>query len=131
MMDLMGGFMADMKAGPAWVYNWVMFMGFMFMLSIPFSFKNKQARLILGATLIFAPIIMMVLYAKFGYERILGLGHIIAWIPALYCLLNDRKDWRAGETLVGKWLVATVAVMLISLVFDVSDVARYWMGERG
>ncbi|MBL4871133.1 MAG: hypothetical protein JKX72_09285 [Robiginitomaculum sp.] len=94
MMDLMNSFMADMKAGPAWVYNWVMFMGVMFMLSIAFSFKNKQARLILLATLILAPIIMMALYGKFGYERILGLGHIMAWTPILYVLLKDRKNWR-------------------------------------
>ena len=91
MMDLMNGFMADMKAGPTWVYIWVMFMGFMFMLSIPFSFKNKQARLILLATLILAPMIMMALYAKFGYERILGLGHIIAWTPILICAAKRPK----------------------------------------
>ena len=129
-MDLMNSFMADMKAGPAWVYNWVMFMGVMFMLSIAFSFKNKQARLILLATLILAPIIMMALYGKFGYERILGLGHIMAWTPILYVLLKDRKNWRVKESWVGKWLALTIAVMLISLVFDVSDVARYFMGAR-
>ena len=131
MMDLIGGFMADMKAGPAWVYTWVMFMGFMFMLSIPFSFKNKQARLVLLATLILAPIIMMALYARFSYERILGLGHILAWTPILYILLKDRKNWNVKDSLVGKWLTLTVIVMLISLVFDGSDVARYVMGERG
>ncbi len=130
-MDLVNGFMAEMKAGPAWVYYWVMLMGAMFMLSIPFSLKNTQARLILLATLIFAPIIMMLLYAKFGYTRILGLGHIIAWIPVLYCLIKDRKSWQVGQTLVGKWLALTVCIMLVSLVFDISDVARYVMGERG
>ncbi len=131
MTDLMNGFMADMKAGPAWVYIWVMFMGFIFMLSIPFSFKNKQARLILLATLILAPIIMMALYAKFGYERILGLRHIIGWTPILYILIKDRKSWRSSTAIAGKWLTLTIIVMLISLVFDVTDVVRYALGSRG
>lgn len=55
MIDLLNGFIGEMKAGPAWVYYWIMFMGAIFMLSIPFSFKNKQARTILVATLIVAP----------------------------------------------------------------------------
>lgn len=129
-MDLMNGFMADMKAGPAWVYYWVLFMGFMFMLSIPFSLKNKQARVILLATLVFAPMVMMAVYAKFGYERILGLGHILAWTPALYYLYKTRSDWRGNTGIVSKWLTVTLVVMCISLVFDVSDVVRYALGAR-
>ena len=130
-MDLMNGFMADMKAGPAWVYYWVMFMGLLFMLSIPFSFKNKQARVILLATLVFAPIIMMAVYAKFGYERILGLGHILAWTPALYYLFKTRSDWKDNTGLISKWLSVTIIVMCISLAFDVTDVVRYALGSRG
>lgn len=128
MMDLVRGFLSAMQAGPVWVYYWVVFMGAVFMLSIPFAFKNKQARIILMATLIFAPILMMVLYAKFGYARILGLGHIVAWSPALYMLLKSRQDWPPKTTLARKWLILTLAVMVISLVFDITDVARYVMG---
>jgi len=131
MMDLVNGFMAEMKTGPAWVYYWVMFMGALFVLSIPFSLKSKYARVVLLATLVAAPVIMMALYAKFGYERILGLGHILAWTPALVYLIARRKDWRGGENLVSKWLMLTVAVMLISMVMDAADVVRYVMGERG
>ena len=128
-MDLMNGFMADMKAGPAWVYYWVNSMGLMFMLSIPFAFKNKQARIIFLATFVFAPIIMMALYAKFGYGRILGLGHILAWTPALYYLFKTRSEWQANAGLANKWLKATIIVMCISLVFDVTDVVRYMLGS--
>ena len=131
MMDLVNGFMADMKAGPAWVFYWVNFMGLVFMLSIPFALRRKEARWILVATLIAAPIIMMALYSKFGYERILGLGHILAWSIAIIPLWRSRKNWRVGETIIGKWVALTFVVMLISLVFDVSDVARYAMGARG
>lgn len=131
MMDLMNGFMAEMKAGPQWVYYWVVFMGMIFFLSIPFAFKSKQARAILVATLIVAPMIMMWLYGQYGFERILGLGHIIPWTPALYYVFKTRKDWLGGQSLTSKWLTLTVIVMCISLVMDVTDVARYLLGERG
>lgn len=36
---------------------------------------------------------MTTIYGKFGYERILGLGHIIAWTPALYYLAKTQKTW--------------------------------------
>ena len=130
-MDLMSGFMTEMKAGPVWVYYWVNFMGLLFMLSIPFSFKNKQARIILLATLVVAPIIMMALYGKFGYERILGLGHILAWAPALYYLHKTKNEWSNNTGIISKWLALTLVVMCISLVMDVADVVRYALGERG
>ena len=129
-MDLMNGFMAEMKAGPQWVYYWVNFMGLLFMLSVPFAFKNKQARVILLAALVAAPIIMMALYAKFGYERILGLGHILAWMPALYYLYKTKSEWRGNTGIISKWLTLTITVMFISLAFDVTDVIRYVLGSR-
>ncbi len=131
MIDAISGFMADMKAGPAWVFYWVMFMGTLFTLSIPFAFKRKEARWILVATLVLAPIVMGALYMKFGYQRILGLGHIIGWAPAIFYLWQSRQNWRVGETLIGKWVALTFIVMLISLAFDVTDVVRYVMGARG
>jgi len=131
MMDLLASFSADVKAGPAWVYYWVNFMGFMFVLSIPFAFKRVEARWIALSTLVIAPIIMFTLYQKFGYQRVLGWGHILAWTPVLIYLWKRRDTWRIKETLSGKWIALTVTVMLISLAFDVTDVVRYALGERG
>ncbi len=131
MMDLLSSFAADVKAGPAWVYYWVNFMGFVFMLSIPFAFKRSEARWILLASLVVAPIIMFSLYHKFGYQRILGWGHIIAWTPLLVYLWKRRNMWQVKETLSGKWIALTFAVMLFSLAFDIPDVVRYALGERG
>jgi len=131
MMDLISNFTADVKAGPAWIYYWVNFMGFVFLLSIPFAVKRVEARWIALSTLVVAPIVMFSLYHKFGYERVLGWGHIIAWPPVLYYLWLRRKTWQVKETLTGKWIALTVLVMLVSLVFDVADVIRYALGQRG
>jgi hypothetical protein len=130
MMDLLTRFSEDMQQGPQWVYYWVNFMGLVFLLSIPFAFKRVEPRWIAISTLVLAPMIMFSLYAKFGYERVLGWGHIIAWAPALAYLWMRRSQWRVKETLTGKYIILVVAVMLVSLVFDISDVIRYAMGER-
>ncbi|MCF6275345.1 MAG: hypothetical protein L3J05_06245 [Robiginitomaculum sp.] len=131
MMDLINGFTADVKAGPAWVYYWVNFMGLLFMLSIPFSFKRVEARWLAISTLVVAPIVMFSLYHKFGYQRVLGWGHIIAWTPVLIYLWKRRDSWRIRESISGKWIALTFAIMLVSLAFDIPDVVRYALGERG
>ncbi|PHS41945.1 MAG: hypothetical protein COA91_00790 [Robiginitomaculum sp.] len=129
MIELITNFSADVKAGPIWVYYWVNFMGLMFVLSIAFAFKRVEARWIALATLLAAPIIMFWLYHKFGYERVLGWGHIIAWPPVLIYLWKRKTTWRVKGTLAGKWIALTVTVMLISLAFDVTDVVRYALGH--
>jgi hypothetical protein len=130
-MDIATNFMADMKSGPAWVYYWVNFMGLLFILSIPFSFKRVEARWIALATLVLAPIVMMLVYSKFGYQRIMGLGHVLGWSPIMYYLWKRKDQWRVSETISGKWIALTFAVMCISMVMDISDVARFMMGARG
>ncbi len=130
MFDLITNFSADVKAGPTWVYYWVNFMGLAFVLSIPFAFKRGEARWIAFATLVAAPIIMLALYHKLGYERVLGWGHIIAWTPVLFYLWKRRATWQVKETWAGKWIALTVTVMCVSLAFDIVDVMRYALGER-
>lgn len=129
-MDILMNFAADVKTGPAWVYYWVNFMGLVFVLAIPFAFKRVEARWIALATLVVAPIIMFSLYQKFGYQRVLGWGHILAWTPVLIYLWKRRSTWRVKETLIGKWIALVVAIMFISLAFDVTDVVRYALGAR-
>ena len=73
---------------------------------------------------------MLLLYHYFGYSRILGLSHIVFWTPAVVYLLKIRPTWRVRETWLGKWIVVTLAVMLISLAFDYVDLVRWLMGER-
>lgn len=128
MLDLMNGFNEHVANGPTWVYIWVNFMGLVFMLSIPFSFVRKEARWVL-LTIIATLILMMLFYNHFGYERILGLVHIIAWPPVLIYLWKRKASWQVKETWSGKWIALLVGTMLVSLAFDVTDVVRYFMGH--
>ena len=130
-MDIMNQFNADMVANsPAWVPVWVNAMVAVLALSIPFSFIRKEARwILLGTALGMAGTI--VAYSQFGYSRILGIGHVLFWTPTLIYIWSIRERWNVGATWFGKWVVLAGLVMMVSLVFDFADVARWLLGERG
>ena len=127
-MDLMNEFQQHIKDGPQWVEYWVNFMGFVFMLSIPFAFVRKEARWVL-LTIVVTMVAMMLAFKHFGYERILGVVHIVVWAPLLIYLFKRKSEWNAKETWSGKWILLLVATMLVSLAFDVTDVVRYFLGH--
>ena len=130
MMELLNNFQAEINAGPAWVAIWVNVMGAILLLSIPFSFIRLSARWVLLAV-IAGGTATVALYSQFGYERILGLGHVVFWTPALLYLLSIRKGWRVRETITGKWIALAALTMAVSLAFDYTDVARWLLGDRG
>lgn len=72
--------------------------------------------------------LMLTLFARFGYVRLLGLGHT-PWLFTVPWLVS-----RLGEITTGGpfyyWLLAVVILDGISLVIDAADVVRYWRGER-
>jgi len=129
-MELFTAFQQDMAAGPAWVVHWVNFMGVVFMLAIPFSVVRMEARIALVVFLLTAPA-MMALYAQVGYVRLLGVVHVILWTPLAYYLWKRRDKWRVRETIAGKWIFLLFVTIVISLIFDYTDVIRYAAGERG
>jgi len=128
-MEIVEAFSAEMRAGPQWVLLWVNFMGLVIMLAIPFAFVRVEARwtiVVMALNVVF----MMWLYSRFGYQRILGLPHVLLWTPLAIYLWRRRDQWRVRQTLSGKWIVALFTIMVVSLVMDYADVARYLMGER-
>jgi len=73
-------------------------------------------------------VIMMTLFAKLGYVRLLGLGHIpwLFTVPWLWSRLSQTIE--SGPFYY--WLLAVVVLDSISLLIDAVDVVRYWKGER-
>jgi len=128
-METVNAFFADLRAGPTWVYWWVMFMGLAFMPAFIFALSRQEARWTVLAMLATFPA-MMWLYAQVGYVRLLGLPHVIFWTPLLVYLWTRRRRWRVRDTLAGKWIAVLVATILISLAFDCADVIRYIAGDR-
>ena len=94
----------------------------------PLFFVGRlEAQLTLGA---FAGsmILFSVLTARFGFARILGLGHIL-WIP-LIGFLATRLGAHPADDFFGIWMRSLIALNSISLVIDAVDVIRYLRGDR-
>ena len=75
-MEVLEKFSADVYAGPLWVSVWVSFMGLVLLLAVPFAPKRPEARWTLLAMIGVFPF-MMWLYSTFGYQKILGLPHVV------------------------------------------------------
>lgn len=122
-MDLL----QDMMMQPLWLQIWIGWLGLINMSAV-FFLGRIEARWVLAA-LITAAIIMSGVHALYGYQRILGLGHVIAWTPLLIYLARRRRRWGL-ETVSGKWIAFVFTTDLISLAVDYSDVLRFALGER-
>ena len=101
--------------------------------AIPLSVLASSARLEARVTLLTMAVVvpmMLWLYGLFGYQRILGLPHVIFWTPLVVFFWMRRDQWRVQETFGDKWIAAVFTVMCISLVIDYADIVRYFLGHR-
>ncbi len=92
-----------------------------------FFLQRVEAQAVLAAMMIGATL-MSLLTARFGFTRILGLGHIL-WIPLLGWLAFRLGQIPADDTF-GMWVRGVIVVNALSLVIDGVDVFRYAAGER-
>lgn len=93
-----------------------------------FWMHHVQAQLVLAA--MFGAVAMMCwLTAVTGFSRLLGLAHILFWVPLLIWLGTMFSGFSATEPF-GLWLRSVLLLNGISLVIDVADVVRYLLGER-
>jgi len=120
-------FFHDVMRQPAWLQIWIGWLGAINLSSI-FFLKRPEARWALAA-IATATLIITGLHAHYGYQRILGLGHVIVWTPLLIYLYRRRRTWWL-ETISGKWIILVFTTDLISLAVDYTDVVRFALGER-
>ena len=64
-----------------------------------------------------------------GYVRLLGLPHLIFWIPLVIYLILRVCRGTPIETPYRQVLYVLIGTLLISLAFDAQDVVRYLLGE--
>ena len=89
-------------------------------------FWDKALAKLIFVTFMLSAILMMGLYSRFGFEKILGLGHIL-WIPLLvYVLVRLPSIHGSFEN----YLITLSVTIGISLVFDTIDVWRYFSTRR-
>lgn len=130
-MEIFSAFNAEMVANsPTWVVVWVNLMLGLLAPVVAFSFSHREARwMLLGILLGMAG--TLVAYAVFGFTRLLGIGHILFWTPTLIYIITVRGRGYYEKTLFSKWMLLAAFVIGASLAFDVIDLLRWVLGERG
>lgn len=117
---------------PAWVGLWVNWLSFgAFVLPVSLLIW-RQSRLVAVVTVVCSVVAaggVYWLYGRMGYVKLLGLPHVLIWTPlAVWLLLQMRRaDMPVWP---GRIIGVVLATILISLVLDYVDVARYIIGER-
>ena len=92
-----------------------------------FFLGRVEAQAVLAAMFI-GTILMSLLTARFGFTRILGLGHIL-WIPLLGWLAFRLGQIPADDAF-GLWVRGVMLLNGVSVVIDIADVVRYAAGDR-
>ncbi len=72
--------------------------------------------------------LMIFIYQRVGFARLLGIGHIL-WVPMIAYFLMNLPDAMSQPTLY-VWVVALIVFNTVSLVIDSIDVLRFLRGER-
>jgi hypothetical protein len=119
-----------------WVKIWlfwlnIVLLGSVFFLSDPLG----------GYTLLSLPptigLMLFIAYRYSGLVRLLGIGHLIPWIPLLfYGELRLLTNWVGSRIIFTEspalflWAVILVLSLTVCLIFDAYDVIRWYKGER-
>lgn len=112
---------------PWWLIVWIAWLGTINLASLAFL-REIEARWVLTAFL--ASLTTMVLLEhSYGYNRFLGLAHVIFWTPLLLYLYR-RLARIVGPPRYENWLRTLLASNGISLLIDYVDVLRYLTGDR-
>lgn len=117
-------FFGDLLRQPVWIPAWVSWLVVINLASVGY-WEEPLARIILG-TFLLSAMLLMALYARFGFEKILGLGHVL-WVALLPYLLVSIPGSGPGFQ---AYLVALAASIAVSLVFDILDVWKYFAARR-
>jgi hypothetical protein len=92
-----------------------------------FFLRHLEAQVVLG-TMLASVTLMTSLTSRFGFTRVLGLGHIL-WVPMLAFLVARLGDIPDNDAF-GIWIRAVIVLNGISLTIDAVDVIRYIAGNR-
>lgn len=112
---------------PLWLQGWLLWLVTVNLLSLVFL-RHHEARWVLVAW-IGNLILMSALFEFNGYNRLLGLSHVLWWTPLLVYLWRRRRAIRVDGSF-GTWLKVLFVTNGISLLIDYVDVARYLLGDR-
>jgi len=128
MQEFLFGLTQHILTEPWWLQLWVFWMISLNTASL-FYLKHVPARAVLAAWLVNLVFMNTLCYFN-GYNRLLGLSHILFWTPLVIYLFRVRSQYPPKDSF-GVWLRALLATNAVSLVVDYVDVVRYFAGDGG
>ncbi len=120
-------FNQGLLAMPLHLQAWVLLLISVNIVTPFFFLEHVEAQAILAAGAL-GMVLMTALTARFGFSRIIGVGHI-AWVPLLGFLWSQLPDIPATDAF-GIWLRAVIVLNATSLVLDAVDAVRFARGDR-
>ena len=120
-------FNKGLLAMPIHIRAWVLLLISVNIVTPFFFLEHVEAQAVLAAGAL-GMVLMTALTARFGFSRIIGVGHI-AWVPLLGFLWTQLPEIPATDTF-GIWLRAVIVFDATSLVFDAVDAVRFARGDR-
>ncbi|HCI08016.1 hypothetical protein N9530_01875 [Ascidiaceihabitans sp.] len=121
-----------MALQPAWVGIWLNFLlagAFVAPLLLLIWKSSRKAGIVTLLSSVIAAFCVQYMFNVMGYVKLLGLPHLVFWIPTVVFLIAQQS--RGDMTIWPRriiWLIMTV--ICISLAFDIVDVVRWVLGER-
>ncbi len=127
---------AAIATQPMWLQVGVMILTVVNLSAIFFAGKkqNGKQRVRIEAlasvfSFIAAGMLMSWLYNKVGFVRLLGLPHLIFWLPVyIWLLIKFRRNEFSFP--FKQYLVVYFVIAGISLIIDIVDVTRYLLGDQ-
>lgn len=95
--------------------------------SFLFAIWDVRARW-MALSVVVLSLLVIALHARFGYTRILGLGHIVVWLPLFAYLWKTRRDF-PHRRWTNRFIALFLLVNGISFALDSVDVLRYLAGD--
>jgi len=121
-----------MALQPEWVMMWVYVLvagAFVAPVVLLIWKASRKAGIITLVASLLAGFGVQMIFEAMGYVKLLGLPHLILWVPIVVFLMaqqarGDMPNWPRRII----WFIT--AIICISLVFDFIDVVRWILGER-
>ncbi len=110
--------------------HWQLWLGMLIGANLvaPLFFLGHLEAQVTIAALLISMTLMTALTGRYGFSRILGLGHV-AWLPLLAFLAGSVAEAPATSGF-GLWLRSVIVLDAISLALDAADALRFLRGDR-
>lgn len=117
-------FFLELIQQPLWIPVWVLFLVVINVVSV--AFWTEPLAKGVFVTFMFSAMLILALYSRFGFEKIMGMGHV-PWIPLLFYVLMKIPT---AQDPFRRYLIILSISIAISLVFDVVDVWKYFTSRK-